>query len=70
MTIVCSICALATHYGWSIHQLGIKIAFFNGTLYEKVYLSQPHEFVQKGQENKACRLHKTLYGLKQAGRIL
>ena len=66
MTTVRSICSLAAHYGWNIHQLDIKIVFLNGDLHEEVYISQPCGFVQKGQENRVCRLHKALYGLKQA----
>lgn len=65
---VCSICSLAAHYGWNIHQMDIKIAFLNGDLHEDVYVLQPHGFVQIGKENKVCKLHKALYGLKQAPR--
>ena len=68
MTTVQSICALAAHNGWNVHQLDIKTAFLNGDLHEEVYVTQPRGFVQKGQENRVCRLHKALYGLKQAPR--
>ena len=68
MTTVRSICALAAHHGWNVHQLDIKTAFLNGDLHEEVYVTQPRGFVQKGQENRVCRLHKALYGLKQAPR--
>ena len=44
----------------------IKTAFLNGDLHEEVYVVQPRGFVQKGEENKVCRLKKALYGLKQA----
>jgi hypothetical protein len=49
-----------------IHQLDIKGAYLNGTLKERVYMKQP-----KGYDDRTgcvCRLIKTLYGLKQAGR--
>ena len=65
MTIVHSICALAAHYDWNVHQLDIKIAFLNGDLHEEVYVFQPRGFVQKGQEKQVCKLNKGLYGLKQ-----
>eukprot|EP00250_Pteridium_aquilinum_P010876 c19689_g3_i1 orf=64-1296(+) len=68
MTTIRSICALAAHNGWNVHQLDIKTAFLNGDLHEEVYVTQPRGFVQKGQENKVCRLKKALYGLKQAPR--
>ena len=68
MTTIRSICALTAHNGWNVHQLDIKTAFLNGDLHEEVYVTQPRGFVQKGQENKVCRLKKALYGLKQAPR--
>ena len=68
MTTIRSICALAANNGWYVHQLDIKTAFLNGDLHEEVYVMQPHAFVQKGQENKVCKLKKALYGLKQAPR--
>ena len=67
-TTIRSMCALAAHHGWNVHQLDIKIAFLNGDLHEEVYVTQPRGFVQKGEENKVCRLKKALYGLKQASR--
>ena len=68
MTTIRSICALAAHNGWNVHQLDIKTAFLNGDLHEEVDVTQPRGFVQKGEENKVCRLKKALYGLKQAPR--
>jgi hypothetical protein len=68
MTTIRSMCALAAHHGWNVHKLDIKTAFLNGDLHEEVYVTQPHGFVQKGAENKVCKLKKALYGLKQAPR--
>ena len=48
MTTIRSICALAAHNGWNVHQLDIKTAFLNGDLHEEVYVVQPRGFVQKG----------------------
>ena len=64
MTTIRSICALAAHNGWNVYQLDIKTTFLNGDLHEEVYVTQPRGFVQKGKENKVCRLKKALYGLK------
>ena len=41
------------------------MAFLNGELKEKVYMIQPEEFTSI-DESKVCRLHKSIYGLKQA----
>jgi hypothetical protein len=48
-----------------IHQMDVKTAFLNGKLDEDIYMNQPDGFVTPGQENKVCRLRKSLYGLKQ-----
>ena len=41
MIIVRSICALAAHHGFNIHQLDIKTTFLNSDLHEEVYVFQP-----------------------------
>jgi len=57
---------MKTHNGWKIHQLDVKTTFLKGDLKENVFMSQPKDFVVKGQEHKVCELIKSLYGLKQA----
>jgi len=58
--------ALAAVHDWEIEALDVKFAFLFGKLDEEIYLEQPEGFIVKGQENKACRLRKAIYGLKQA----
>src|SRR5207237_9607470 len=60
--------ALAAHRGWSVHHMDVKSAFLNGDLQEEVYVIQPPGFIVTGKEHKVLRLHKVLYGLRQAPR--
>ena len=60
------ILALVAHYDLELHQMDVKIAFLNGSLEEDVYMDQPEGFSIKGKEHLACKLKKSIYGLKQA----
>jgi hypothetical protein len=50
-------------------QVDVKTAFLYGPLEEEIFMDQPEGFIIPGQESKVCRLHKCIYGLKQASRV-
>lgn len=65
-TTLCLIVALASYFGWKIHQMDVKYTFLNCSMEEEVYMIQPQGFVVKDHKDKVCKLKKPLYGLKQA----
>jgi hypothetical protein len=58
--------ALATLEDMEIHQMDVKTTFLNGELEEEIYTKQPQGFMHQGNEHLVCKLHKSLYGLKQS----
>jgi len=56
--------ALAATHKLVIHQMNVKTTFLNGDLEEEIYMNQPEGCVVFGQENKVCKLLKSLYRLK------
>ena len=62
--------AIATTMQWLMWQLDVDSAFLYGLLREKVYLQIPNGFYEEEKKaGKVLRLDKSLYGLKQAGRV-
>jgi hypothetical protein len=66
MTTICVLVALAACHDLLIHQMNVKTVFLNGELDEEIYMKQLGGFLAPGQENKVCRLRKSLYVLKKA----
>ncbi|RVW53512.1 Retrovirus-related Pol polyprotein from transposon RE2 [Vitis vinifera] len=60
--------SMAAMRSWPLYQLDIKNVFLHGDLAEEVYMEQPPGFVAQGESGLVCRLHRSLYGLKQSPR--
>ncbi|KAL0402174.1 UNVERIFIED_CONTAM: Retrovirus-related Pol polyprotein from transposon RE2 [Sesamum latifolium] len=60
--------AIAAWYDYEIWQMDLKMAFLNGFIEEEIYMDQPEGFTGVGEEQKVCRLQRSIYGLKQASR--
>jgi hypothetical protein len=65
MTTIRVLLSLAASYGLIVHQMDVKTAFLNRELDEEIYMDQPDGFLVEGEEQKVCKLLKSLYGLKQ-----
>ena len=61
------IIALAAKEGFKMRSVDISSAFTYGELDEVIYMKQPKGYHQGGP-NVMCKLHKSLYGLKQSAR--
>ncbi|KAG9441454.1 hypothetical protein H6P81_017308 [Aristolochia fimbriata] len=61
-----TVLTLALSRNWSIRQLDVNNVFLNGNLNGEVYMVQPPRFQDKTHPNAVCRLHKSIYGLKQS----
>ncbi|GJS60500.1 zinc finger, CCHC-type containing protein [Tanacetum coccineum] len=68
MELIRLLLALAAKENWIVHHLDVKSAFLNGELKEEVYVTQPTGFEVKGKKEMVYKLHKALYGLRQAPR--
>jgi hypothetical protein len=64
LTTIRVLLSLTASHGLLVHQMDVKTAFLNGELEEEIYMTHPDGFVVKGQEDKVCKLMKSLYGLK------
>jgi hypothetical protein len=65
---ICILLAYVTHHDFNLYQMDVKSAFFNGPLSELVYVEQPPGFEDPRFPNHMYKLHKALFGLKQAPR--
>jgi hypothetical protein len=62
------ILTIALTKGWQMHQLDVNNAFLQGSLNEDVYMAQPPGLKDSHHPTYVCKLHKAIYGLRQAPR--
>ena len=60
--------SLAVMNKWHIRQVDVNNVFLNGELTEEVFMDQPAGFIDDKKKGFVCKLHKSLYGLKQTPR--
>ena len=65
---LCIIMAIVAHFDLELHQMDVRTTFLNGDLVEDVYMSQLIGFEEFGKDHMVCKLHKSIFGLKQASR--
>ena len=66
-----TVLALASMEGWKLGHVDVSTAYLYGDLEEEIYMEQPKGYNAKlgpNGEKLYCKLEKSLYGLKQAGR--
>ncbi|GJU22956.1 retrovirus-related pol polyprotein from transposon TNT 1-94 [Tanacetum coccineum] len=59
---ICIFIVNAANKNMTIFQMDVKMAFLNGELKEKVYISQPEGFVNQDNPSHVYKLKKALYG--------
>lgn len=64
-----TVLVLAAKHDWSLHQMDVIKAFFNGTLNDEVFMEIPEGFPGAGDTTKVCVIKKALYGLRQVPKV-
>ena len=65
---ICILLSIVAALDYEIWKMDVKTAFLNGYLDESIYMMQPEGFKVEGQEQKVCKLLRSIYRLKQASR--
>lgn len=64
--IVRLVLSIAITHNWCLHQLNINNTFLHSDLRETVNISQPPGYKHPTKLNHICRLHLSIYGLRQS----
>ena len=68
MNTIRTILSIVASYKWELHKMDVKSYFLNGDLNGDIYMQQPHVFISAESSSLVCKLHKSLYDLKQEPR--
>ncbi|KAL0405514.1 UNVERIFIED_CONTAM: Retrovirus-related Pol polyprotein from transposon TNT 1-94 [Sesamum latifolium] len=60
--------AIATWYNYEIWKMDMKTTFLYGSVEKDIYMDEPDDFTSVGEEQKVCRLQRSIYDPKQASR--
>ena len=60
--------ALMVENDWDCHHIDVETAYLNSPIKEDLFMRQPEGFVDEKYPNHVCKLAKSMYGLRQAGR--
>jgi Reverse transcriptase (RNA-dependent DNA polymerase) len=69
MNTVRIILSIAVSRGSNLYQMNVKNIFLQETLEEQIYMTLPPGHRDKNNTNLACRLYKSIYGLKQSPHV-
>eukprot|EP00250_Pteridium_aquilinum_P019822 c24589_g1_i1 orf=892-4791(+) len=61
--------ALVAALDLELHHLDVQTAFLHGDLPDDIYMEQPPHYISKENPTFVCKLHRSLYGLKQSPRL-
>jgi Reverse transcriptase (RNA-dependent DNA polymerase) len=59
---------IAINLDWDLYQMNVKNIFLQGVLQEEVYMNLPPDHPHEKDKTLACKLNKSIYGLKQSPR--
>lgn len=60
--------SIAVNEDLDIHQMDVNTAFLGAPLKEELYMRMPPPWIDNHPKGKVCRMLKSVYGLRQAGR--
>ena len=58
--------SIAIYYDYQIWKTDVKTTFVNGDIKDDIYIEQSEGFISNGNEQKVCKVQRSIYGLKQA----